>query len=151
MCIYELSRFVSDSMWLYVTVWTVAHQGPLSMEFSRQEYWSGLQFPTPEDLADSGIEPVSLAFPALAGRFLTITTSHFPLFDNQVFTSRQENEETWQAQERQPRILKLEVSYDLSMMKLTDDKAYALTQCSNYILVPYPQMPTDKSRTFKHL
>ena len=44
---------------------------PLSMEFSRQEYWSGLPFPPPEDLADPGIEPVSLASPALAGGFLT--------------------------------------------------------------------------------
>ena len=44
---------------------------PLSMGFSRQEYWSGLPFPTPGDLPDSGIEPVSLASPALAGRFFT--------------------------------------------------------------------------------
>ena len=37
--------------------WTVAHQAPLSMEFSRQEHWSGLPFPSPEDLPDSGNEP----------------------------------------------------------------------------------------------
>ena len=37
--------------------WTVAHQSPLSMGFSRQEYWNGLLFPTPEDLPDPGIEP----------------------------------------------------------------------------------------------
>ena len=41
--------------------WTVAHQAPLSMEFSRQEYWSGLPFPAPGDLPDSGIEPGSPA------------------------------------------------------------------------------------------
>jgi len=41
------------------------------MEFSRQEYWSGLTFPSPGDLLDSGIEPASLMSPALAGRFLT--------------------------------------------------------------------------------
>ena len=41
------------------TPWTVAHQAPLSMEFSRQEYWSGLPFPSPEDLPDPGIEPGS--------------------------------------------------------------------------------------------
>ena len=41
------------------TPWTVACQAPLSMVFSRQEYWSGLPFPTPEDLPNSGIEPVS--------------------------------------------------------------------------------------------
>ena len=42
---------------------------PLSIEFSRQEYWSRLPFPSPEDLADPGIKPVSLTSPALAGRF----------------------------------------------------------------------------------
>ena len=50
------------------TPWTVAHQFPLSMGFPRQEYWSGLPFPSPGDLPDPGIEPVSLA---LAGRFFT--------------------------------------------------------------------------------
>ena len=44
-------------------------QAPLSMEFSRQDYWSGLPFPTPGDLADPGIEAASLVSPALAGRF----------------------------------------------------------------------------------
>ena len=47
---------------LFATPWTVAHHAPLSMEFSRQEYWSGLLFPSPGDLPDPGIEPV---FPAL--------------------------------------------------------------------------------------
>ena len=41
------------------TLWTVAHQAPLSMGFSRQEYWSGLPFPSPEDLPKPGIEPMS--------------------------------------------------------------------------------------------
>ena len=53
---------------LFVTPWTVARQAPLSVGFSRQEYWSGLPFPPPGDLPDPGIEPVS---PALAGRFST--------------------------------------------------------------------------------
>ena len=48
--------------------WTVAHQAPLSMEFSRQEYWSGLPFPSPGDLPDPGIKPRDLK---LAGRFFT--------------------------------------------------------------------------------
>ena len=47
------------------TPWTVAHQVPLSVGFPRQEYWSGLPVPSPEDLPDPGIEPAS---PALAGR-----------------------------------------------------------------------------------
>ena len=46
---------------LFVTPWTVAHQAPLSMGFSRQEYWSGLPFPSPGDLPDPGIEPRSPA------------------------------------------------------------------------------------------
>ena len=40
---------------LFLTLWTVARQAPLSMEFSRQEYWSGLPFPSPEDPSDPGI------------------------------------------------------------------------------------------------
>ena len=51
---------------LFVTPWTVARQTALSMGFSRQEHWSGLPFPPPEDLLNPGIESVSLA---LAGRF----------------------------------------------------------------------------------
>ena len=53
------------------TLWTVAHQAPLSVGFSRQEYWCGLPFPTPADLPNSGIKPTSLASPALAGIFFT--------------------------------------------------------------------------------
>ena len=49
---------------LFVTPWSVARQAPLSMGFSRQEYWSGLPFPTPGDLHDPGIEPVSPALQA---------------------------------------------------------------------------------------
>ena len=46
---------------LFATVWTVAYQAPLSMGFSRQEYWGGLPFPSPGDLPDPGIEPGSPA------------------------------------------------------------------------------------------
>ena len=51
---------MSDS----ATLWTIAHQASLSMEFSRQEYWSGLQFPSPGDLPNPGIEPSFLALQA---------------------------------------------------------------------------------------
>ena len=44
----------------FATPWTVAHKAPLSMEFPRQEYWSGLPFPSPGDLPDLGIKPTSL-------------------------------------------------------------------------------------------
>ena len=56
---------------LFVTPWTAACQAPLSMGFFRQEYCSGLPFPTPGDLPDTGIQPMSLASPALADRFFT--------------------------------------------------------------------------------
>ena len=52
-----------------VTPCTVAHQAPLSMEFSRQEYWSGLPFPSPGDLPDPGIKPKVLISPSLTGGF----------------------------------------------------------------------------------
>ena len=49
---------------LFATPWTVAYQAPLSMEFSRQEFWSGLPFPSPGDLPNPGIEPGSPALKA---------------------------------------------------------------------------------------
>ena len=56
---------------LFPSPWSVACQALLSMEFSRQEYRSGLPFPTPGDLPNSGIEPKSPASPALGRRFFT--------------------------------------------------------------------------------
>ena len=61
MCECVLSRF--SRVQLIVTPWTVARQVPLSMGFSRQEYWGG--FPSPGDLSDPGIEPRSPVSPAL--------------------------------------------------------------------------------------
>ena len=60
-----LSHF--SHVWLFLTLWTVAHQAPLSLGFSRQEHWGGLPCP--------GIEPVSFMSPALAGRFFTTSAS----------------------------------------------------------------------------
>ena len=86
-CICSLSR-----VQLFMTPWTVARQAPLSMEFPRQEYWSGLSFPSPGDLPDPGIEPTSWVSPASAGGFFT--TEPF-LFNSKqmspfsVFQSRQ--------------------------------------------------------------
>ena len=54
-------------VWLFVTPWTVAHEAPPSMQFSRPEYWSGLPFPSPEDLPIPGIKPGS----HIAGRCFT--------------------------------------------------------------------------------
>ena len=55
---------VAQSCLTLVTSWTIARQAPLSMGFSRQEYWSGLPFPSPKDLPDPGIEPRSPALQA---------------------------------------------------------------------------------------
>ena len=78
-CVCESSSHV----WLSATPWTVACQAPLSMEFSRQEYWSGLPFPSPGDLPDPGIKPASPCIPmpsALAGgSFTTSTTWGVPI------------------------------------------------------------------------
>ena len=60
---------------LFVTLWGIAHQASLSMGFSRQEYWSALPCPPPEDLPGPGIEPTSLLPPALAGGFFTTSTT----------------------------------------------------------------------------
>ena len=54
-----------------MTLWTVACQAPLSMGFPRQNYWSGLPCPPPEELPNPGIQPASFASPALAGGFFT--------------------------------------------------------------------------------
>jgi len=54
-----------------VTLWMVAYKAPLSLGFSRQEYWTGLPFPSPGHLLDPGIKPVSLVSSALVGRFFT--------------------------------------------------------------------------------
>ena len=53
--------------------WTIVHQVPLSLEFSRQENWGGLPFPSPGDLSNPGIKPASLVSPALAGMFFFTT------------------------------------------------------------------------------
>ena len=88
-----LSRF--SPVQLFATPWTVAHQAPLSMGFSRQEYWSELPFPPPRDLPNPGIEPASLMSPASGGEFFT--SSH-----------------TWEAQVKSDR--ERQISYDISYM-----------------------------------
>ena len=64
-----LSHF--SLVWLFATLWTVAHLVPLSMEFPKQEYWNGLPCPPPGDLPVPGIKPTSLKSPAFARKFFT--------------------------------------------------------------------------------
>ena len=65
-CVFVCMYLVASNS--FATLWTIAHKAPLSMEFFRQEYWSGLPFPSPGALPDPGIK---LTFPALAGGFFT--------------------------------------------------------------------------------
>ena len=61
-------------VWLSGTLWTIVHQAPLFMGFSRQEYWSGLQYPPLGDLPEAGFKPASLMSLSLAGIFFTTST-----------------------------------------------------------------------------
>ena len=76
-CEHELSCF--SHIQLFATLWTVACQVPLSVGFSRQEYWSGLPCPALGDLADPGFEPVSPAAPALWADSLLQSRRESPL------------------------------------------------------------------------
>ena len=77
-CVQSLSR-----VQLFVMARTVARQAPLSMEFSRQDYWSRLPFPPPGYLPNPGIEAMSLASLALAGRFFTTVPPGKPTMEYQ--------------------------------------------------------------------
>ena len=72
MCVWSLSH-----VWFFAAPWTVVHQTPLSMEFSKQDYWNGFPFPTPKDLPDSQIKRES---PGLAGGFLTTSATWEAIF-----------------------------------------------------------------------
>ena len=82
-CITQLLRHVQ----LFATPGIVAHQAPLPMEFSRQEHFSGMPFPTPGNLPDSGIKAESLASPVLAGGSLLLGSLDvlFILFPHFIF------------------------------------------------------------------
>ena len=75
--------------WLFATLWTVIHQAPLSIGFSRQEYWGGLLLPSPGDVPDPGIKPASLMSPALASRFLPLSPPGKPQSGRQVRIKRE--------------------------------------------------------------
>ena len=74
-------------VWLFMTQWTVAHQAPLSVGFSRQEYWSGLPFPPPGNLPHPGIEPTSLLSSTLAIEFFTLVPPAKPVISSYTFYS----------------------------------------------------------------
>ena len=84
-----LSRF--SDVGLFLTLWTVARQAPLSMGFSRQEHWSGLSSPPPGDLPDPGIQ---FLFPALAGGFFT-TSATWGSVDGKLLRKHQGQKGFW--------------------------------------------------------
>ena len=67
---FILQMFIAQSFWPFATPWTAAHQAPLSMEFFRQEYWSGLLFSSPGDLPDPRIDAEQVS--CIAGSFFTV-------------------------------------------------------------------------------
>ena len=75
--VYVCAQLLS-SVRLFATSWTIVHQAPLSMEFSRQEYWSGLPFPSLGDIPHPGIEPMCPESLALAGGFFTTEPLKLP-------------------------------------------------------------------------
>ena len=77
-CLYLMQCCMLSHVLLSVIPWTLAHQAPLSVGFSRLEYWSGLPRPPPGDLPNLGIEYASLASPALAGGFSTAVLPRKP-------------------------------------------------------------------------
>ena len=72
---------------LFVTPWTVALQAPLSMEFSRQESWDRLLYPSPGNLAKPGMEPMSPVSPSLVSTFFTPSATWEALFVYYVISS----------------------------------------------------------------
>ena len=75
-CACVLSCF--SCVQLFVTQWTIAHQAPLSLGFSRQEYWSGLPCPPPGDIPDPELKLAPFTSPAQAGRFFTASATWEP-------------------------------------------------------------------------
>ena len=68
--------------------WTAALQAPLSMEFSNQVYWSGMPFPPPRDLLDSGVKPMAPTSLALAGGFFTTEPPGKPIQNTREILNR---------------------------------------------------------------
>ena len=77
LCVHACMLSHFSHVRLFATPWTVAHQAPLTIGFSRQEYWSGFPCPPPEYLPDPGIKPMCLTSPVFAGGFFTVF-SGFP-------------------------------------------------------------------------
>ena len=102
---------------LFVTPWTVAHQAPPSMGFSRQEYWSGLPFPSPGDLPDPGIQPTS---PALEADALTSEPPGKPEYTEELYKEDLHNPDNHYGMitHLEPDILKCKVKWALGSITM---------------------------------
>ena len=89
LCVLTLSHF--SHVHLFIIPWTEAHEASLSMEFSRQEYWSGLLCPPPWDVPNRGIEPVSPASSALQVESLLLSHRESPRPANDIVLARVKN------------------------------------------------------------
>ena len=118
-----LSHFSHDQ--LFANLWTAARQGLLSMGFSRQEYWSGLPHPPPGDLPNPGIEPASLASPALAGRFFT-TNASWEVPPNSTNISKKKKKNLGLANGALTRMMQAESWIQLAPWSLSSKKGYSL-------------------------
>ena len=87
------NAYILSRVQLFVTPWTVAHLAPLSVGFSRQEYWSGLPFPTPGYLHNPGITLVSLMYSALTGRVFTTVPLGKTLKCYKIFSKKKKKKE----------------------------------------------------------
>ena len=127
-CVCVRARSVAQSLQLSVTPCTVACRAPLSMGFSKQEYWGGLPFPTPGDLPDRGMELVS---PALAGEF---------------FPSEAPGKPAWLTCLLSPSLL-LRSSYNTTFGAQTATKVSSSSPCIKHIVTPRIYIHT----TFKNV
>ena len=131
--VFMCARSLSP-VWLIAAPWTVACQASLSMEFSRQVYWSKLPFPTRGDLPDSGIKAMSLVSPALAAQFFTTSATWeaplyvvFLLFSHSVLS-----DSLWPYGLQHARLL---CPSPWSLLKLTSIK---LVMPSNHLILCHP-------------
>ena len=126
---------------LFVTPWTVAHQAPPSMGFSRQEYWSGLPFPSPGDLPNSGIEPRSPSMQAD-----TLTSEPILVNSNICYCEIVINTQTWSVGFHQPaatfiisrRLYNVTVKPDTLFPKHALHTSSSLYLCSSFVFLEYP-------------
>ena len=130
---YLLSCF--SHIWLFVALWTVAYQAPLSMGFSRPEYWSGLPLHSLGDLPNPGIETKYLASPALAGGFFTTSATleapSNPLSSVQLLSHVRLSVTPWTA----ARQSSLSITSFRSLLKLM---SIELVMPSNHLILCYP-------------